>query len=216
VILSDIIGDEDHFGDMDFKVVGSREGITALQMDIKIDGITKEIMEAALAQAREGRLHILRIMRKAIDSPRKEMSEHAPRIMTFRVPAHKKGDVIGKGGATIRAITEETGAIIDIADDGLVTISSKSEKSGEDARLRIEQIVRDIEVGEIYEGRVSRLLDFGAIVEIAPGKDGLLHISKISSERVEKVSDKLKEGQIVKVKVLEVDRQGRMKLSMKF
>jgi len=216
VVLSDIIGDEDHFGDMDFKVVGSREGITALQMDIKIDGITREIMEMALAQAREGRLHILRVMRKAIDVPRKEMSEYAPRITTMRVPPRKKGDVIGKGGATIRAITEETGAIIDIDDDGLVTISSKSVKSGEDARFRIEQIVKDVEVGEIYEGKVMRIVDFGAFVEVLPGRDGLLHISKISNERVEKVTDKLAEGQIVKVKVLEIDRQGKMKLSMKF
>jgi polyribonucleotide nucleotidyltransferase len=216
VVLSDIIGDEDHFGDMDFKVVGSKEGITALQMDIKIDGITREIMEEALAQAKEGRLHILRIMHKAIAMPRKEMSEHAPRIITMRIPTHKKGDVIGKGGVTIRAITEETGSIIDIADDGLVTISSKGMKSGEDARIRIEQIIKDIEVGEVYEGKVMRLLDFGAIVEIAPGKDGLLHISKISSERVERVSDKLQEGQIVKVQVIEMDRQGKMKLSMRF
>jgi polyribonucleotide nucleotidyltransferase len=215
VVLSDIMGDEDHLGDMDFKVAGSDGGITALQMDIKIDGITKEIMEVALAQAKEGRLHILGKMNEVISEPRQEMSEHAPRITTIKINPDKIRDVIGKGGATIRAITEETGATIDIDDDGTVKIFSVDKAASEDARKRVEQITADIEVGVIYEGRVQKLMDFGAFVNILPGKDGLVHISQISEERVENVSDKLSEGDMVKVKVLEVDKQGRVRLSMK-
>jgi len=215
VVLSDIMGDEDHLGDMDFKVAGSDNGVTALQMDIKIDGITKEIMEAALAQAKVGRIHILGKMNEAITTPRTEMSEHAPRITTIKINPDKIRDVIGKGGATIRAITEETGATIDIDDDGTVKIFSVDKAASEDARKRVEQITADIEVGVIYEGRVQKLMDFGAFVNILPGKDGLVHISQISEERVENVSDKLSEGDMVKVKVLEVDRQGRVRLSMK-
>lgn len=215
VVLSDIMGDEDHLGDMDFKVAGTGAGITALQMDIKIDGITREIMEVALAQAKEGRMHILGKMNEVISEPRKEMSEHAPRITTIKINPDKIRDVIGKGGATIRAITEETGATIDIDDDGTVKIFSVDKAASEDARKRIEQITADIEVGMIYEGRVQKLMDFGAFVNILPGKDGLVHISQISEERVENVSDKLAEGDVVKVKVLEVDRQGRVRLSMK-
>jgi polyribonucleotide nucleotidyltransferase len=215
VVLSDIMGDEDHLGDMDFKVAGSSNGVTALQMDIKIDGITKEIMEVALAQAKEGRIHILGKMNEVITEPRTEMSEHAPRITTIKINPDKIRDVIGKGGATIRAITEETGATIDIDDDGTVKIFSVDKAASEDARKRVEQITADIEVGVIYEGRVQKLMDFGAFVNILPGKDGLVHISQISEERVENVSDKLSEGDMVKVKVLEVDRQGRVRLSMK-
>jgi polyribonucleotide nucleotidyltransferase len=215
VVLSDIMGDEDHLGDMDFKVAGSNKGVTALQMDIKIDGITKEIMEVALAQAKEGRMHILGIMNEVITEPRTEMSEHAPRITTIKINPDKIRDVIGKGGATIRAITEETGATIDIDDDGTVKIFSVDKAASEDARKRVEQITADIEVGVIYEGRVQKLMDFGAFVNILPGKDGLVHISQISEERVENVSDKLAEGDLVKVKVLEVDKQGRVRLSMK-
>ncbi|NKB36744.1 MAG: polyribonucleotide nucleotidyltransferase [Gammaproteobacteria bacterium] len=215
VVLSDIMGDEDHLGDMDFKVAGSNNGVTALQMDIKIDGITKEIMEAALSQAKDGRMHILGKMNEVISSPRQEMSEHAPRITTIKINPDKIRDVIGKGGATIRAITEETGATIDIDDDGTVKIFSVDKAASEDARKRVEQITADIEVGVIYEGRVQKLMDFGAFVNILPGKDGLVHISQISEERVENVSDKLAEGDMVKVKVLEVDKQGRVRLSMK-
>ncbi len=215
VVLSDIMGDEDHLGDMDFKVAGTRDGVTALQMDIKIEGITREIMQAALDQAREGRLHILDRMNAALDAPRAEMSEYAPRIITIRIHPEKIRDVIGKGGSTIRAITEETGAVIDITDDGTVKIASVDKAAGQEARARIEQITADIEVGTIYDGRVAKLMDFGAFVNILPGKDGLVHISQISDERVEKVSDRLKEGDIVKVKVLEVDKQGRIRLSMK-
>ena len=215
VVLSDIMGDEDHLGDMDFKVAGSNKGVTALQMDIKIDGITKEIMEVALAQAKEGRMHILGKMNEVITEPRTEMSEHAPRITTIKINPDKIRDVIGKGGATIRAITEETGATIDIDDDGTVKIFSVDKAASEDARKRVEQITADIEVGVIYEGRVQKLMDFGAFVNILPGKDGLVHISQISEERVENVSDKLAEGDLVKVKVLEVDKQGRVRLSMK-
>jgi len=214
-VLSDILGDEDHLGDMDFKVAGTRDGINALQMDIKIDGITREIMETALEQAREGRLHILGEMDKVISSPRAEMSEYAPRMLTVRINPDKIRDVIGKGGATIRGITEETGASIDISDDGVVKISSVDRAAGEEAKKRIELITADVEVGTIYDGRVAKLMDFGAFVNILPGKDGLVHISQISNERVERVSDKLSEGDIVKVKVLEVDRQGRIRLSMK-
>jgi polyribonucleotide nucleotidyltransferase len=214
-ILSDIMGDEDHLGDMDFKVAGSEDGITALQMDIKIDGITPEIMSKALQQAKQGRLHILGKMAEALSAPREQMSDYAPRIVSFSIDPSKIRDVIGKGGATIRAITEETGASIDITDDGLVKVASVDREAGDEARRRIEQITAEVEVGKIYEGRVARLMDFGAFVTVLPGKDGLVHISQISDEHVEKVSDKLAEGDIVKVKVLEIDRQGRVRLSMK-
>jgi polyribonucleotide nucleotidyltransferase len=215
VVLSDIMGDEDHLGDMDFKVAGTDNGITALQMDIKIDGITEEIMKAALEQAHEGRLHILEKMSVAITSSRSEMSEYAPRITVIKIHPDKIRDVIGKGGATIRAITEETGATINIDDDGTVKIAAVDKAAGEAALKRVEQITADIEVGKVYEGRVAKLMDFGAFVNILPGKDGLVHISQISEERVESVSDKLSEGEFVKVKVLEIDRQGRVRLSMK-
>ncbi|NKC13538.1 MAG: polyribonucleotide nucleotidyltransferase [Gammaproteobacteria bacterium] len=215
VVLSDIMGDEDHLGDMDFKVVGTRDGVTALQMDIKIDGITREIMVQALEQALEGRQHILDEMTKTINEPRAEMSEFAPRIISLRIDPEKIRDVIGKGGATIRSITEETGATIDINDDGTIKIASVDNAAGQEAKRRIEQITADVEVGQIYEGRVSKLMDFGAFVNILPGRDGLVHISQISEERVQKVSDKLSEGEMVKVKVLEVDKQGRIRLSMK-
>jgi polyribonucleotide nucleotidyltransferase len=215
VVLSDILGDEDHLGDMDFKVAGSAEGISALQMDIKIDGITEEIMRTALAQAKQGRLHILGEMAKVITTSRTEMSEFAPRLMTMKIHPDKIREVIGKGGTTIRAITEETGATIDISDDGTIVIASVNREAAEAAKARIEQIVSDVEPGRIYEGKVAKLMDFGAFVTILPGKDGLVHVSQISNERVEKVSDKLKEGDIVKVKVLEVDKQGRIRLSMK-
>ena len=214
-VLSDILGDEDHLGDMDFKVAGSAQGVTALQMDIKIDGITEEIMAAALAQAKEGRLHILGEMSKVLTEPRKEMSDYAPRIVTFKIHPDKIRDVIGKGGITIRALTEETGATIDISDDGTVKIASVDNAASLEARRRIEQITADVEVDTIYEGRVAKLMDFGAFVTILPGRDGLVHISQISEERVENVSDKLKEGDMVKVKVLEIDKQGRIRLSMK-
>ena len=214
-ILSDIMGDEDHLGDMDFKVAGSEDGITALQMDIKIDGITPEIMSKALQQAKKGRLHILGKMAEALSAPREEMSDYAPRIISFSIDPSKIRDVIGKGGATIRSITEETGASIDITDDGLVKVASVDREAGDEARRRIEQITAEVEVGKIYEGRVARLMDFGAFVTVLPGKDGLVHISQISDEHVEKVSDKLAEGDIVRVKVLEIDRQGRVRLSMK-
>ncbi|MFB3089756.1 MAG: polyribonucleotide nucleotidyltransferase [Gammaproteobacteria bacterium] len=215
VVLSDILGDEDHLGDMDFKVAGTDNGITALQMDIKIDGITNEIMEVALAQAKEGRIHILGEMAATISSSREEMSEFAPRITVIKIHPDKIRDVIGKGGTTIRAITEETGATINIDDDGTVKIAAVDKAAGEAALLRIEQITADIEVGKIYEGKVAKLMDFGAFVNILPGKDGLVHISQICEERVENVSDKLREGEFVKVKVLEIDRQGRVRLSMK-
>ncbi|MDG1712940.1 MAG: polyribonucleotide nucleotidyltransferase [Woeseiaceae bacterium] len=214
-VLTDILGDEDHLGDMDFKVAGTQEGITALQMDIKIQGITKEIMDIALAQAKDARLHILDEMNKVITSPREEMSEWAPTITTFKIDPEKIRDVIGKGGAVIRPMTEETGASIDIDQDGTVRVASIDGASGREAVKRIELITADVEVGKIYDGKVVRLMDFGAFVTILPGKDGLVHISQISNERVEKVSDKLSEGDEVKVKVLEVDRQGRVRLSMK-
>ncbi|AFJ01745.1 Polyribonucleotide nucleotidyltransferase [Methylophaga frappieri] len=214
-VITDILGDEDHLGDMDFKVAGTEKGVTALQMDIKIEGINEEIMRTALAQARDGRLHILDKMNAVISTHRQEMSEHAPRIITTKVHADKIRDVIGKGGATIRAITEETGATIDIQDDGTVMIFSSDYNAGQDALHRIEQITADVEVGKIYQGRVAKLMDFGAFVTILPGKDGLVHISQISNERVENVSDKLSEGDMIEVKVLEVDRQGRIRLSMK-
>jgi polyribonucleotide nucleotidyltransferase len=214
-VLSDILGDEDHLGDMDFKVAGTGGGISALQMDIKIDGITEEIMKVALAQAKNGRLHILGEMAKALSAPRADLSEFAPRLLTIKIHPDKIREVIGKGGATIRSITEETGTTIDISDDGTIIVGSVNREAGEAARKRIEQIVSDVEPGRIYEGKVAKLMDFGAFVTIMPGKDGLVHVSQISDERVEKVSDKLKEGDIVKVKVLEVDKQGRIRLSMK-
>ncbi|MDH3634376.1 MAG: polyribonucleotide nucleotidyltransferase [Gammaproteobacteria bacterium] len=214
-VLSDILGDEDHLGDMDFKVAGTNDGVTALQMDIKIDGITTEIMQQALDQAREGRLHILAEMAKELSESRAEMSEYAPRLITFRINPEKIRDVIGKGGATIRSITEETGATIEVDDDGMVKIASVEKAAGDEARRRVEQVTADVEVGVIYEGKVAKIMDFGAFVNILPGKDGLVHISQISDERVESVSDKLSEGDMVKVKVLEVDRQGRIRLSMK-
>jgi len=214
-VLTDILGDEDHLGDMDFKVAGSRAGVTALQMDIKIEGITREIMEQALAQAQRGRLYILEEMNRAISAPRAEMSRYAPRITTMKIPTDKIRDVIGKGGVTIRAISEATGASIDIEDDGTIKIASADLSAAEQARARIEQITADVEAGTIYEGKVVRLMDFGAFVNILPGRDGLVHISQISNERVANVSDKLNEGDMVKVKVLEVDKQGRIRLSMK-
>lgn len=214
-VLTDILGDEDHLGDMDFKVAGSEQGITALQMDIKINGITREIMQVALSQAREGRLHILDIMKQAMPTVREEVSVHAPRMIKVKINPEKIRDVIGKGGAVIRALTEETGTTIDIDDEGNVTIASISGDGGMLAKKRIEDIVAEVEVGKVYEGPVIKLLDFGAIVNIMPGKDGLLHISQISHERINVVSDVLKEGQIVKVKVLEADEKGRLRLSMK-
>jgi polyribonucleotide nucleotidyltransferase len=213
-VLTDILGDEDHLGDMDFKVAGTTSGVTALQMDIKIDGITREIMDTALGQAKEGRLHILEKMNSVI-SESQEMSEYAPRYLTLKIHPDKIRDVIGKGGATIRAITEETGATIDIEEDGTVKVASVDSAAGEEAKRRIELITAEVEVGGVYEGRVSKLMDFGAFVTILPGKDGLVHISQISNERVENVSDKLSEGDVVKVKVLEIDKQGRIRLSMK-
>ncbi|MGZ5051019.1 MAG: polyribonucleotide nucleotidyltransferase [Methylobacter sp.] len=214
-VLSDIMGDEDHLGDMDFKVAGTENGITALQMDIKINGITAEIMKTALDQAKHGRLHILGEMNKALSSTRAEMSDFAPRIITFKIDPAKIREVIGKGGATIRGITEQTGASVDLTDDGIVKIASVDKAAGEEARRLIEEITAEVEVGKTYEGKVVRLMDFGAFVTILPGKDGLVHISQISDERVDKVSDKLNEGDVVKVKVLEIDRQGRVRLSMK-
>ncbi|MDC8015236.1 polyribonucleotide nucleotidyltransferase [Tahibacter soli] len=215
VVLSDILGDEDHLGDMDFKVAGTDSGVSALQMDIKIDGITEEIMRVALDQAKRGRLHILGEMNKVITSARSEMSEYAPRLLTMRIHPDKIREVIGKGGSVIRSITEETGTTIDIQDDGTIVIASVNRAAADEAKKRIDMIVSDVEPGRIYEGKVAKLMDFGAFVTILPGKDGLVHVSQISNERVEKVSDKLKEGDIVKVKVLEVDKQGRIRLSMK-
>ena len=214
-VLSDILGDEDHLGDMDFKVAGTAEGVTALQMDIKITGITREIMEAALTQAKGGRIHILGEMAKAISTPREELSEFAPRIITFKINPDKIRDVIGKGGATIRALTEETGTSIDLDDDGTVKVASVDRAAGEEAKRRINELTADVEVGKIYDGKVAKLMDFGAFVTVLPGKDGLVHISQISNERVENVADKLSEGETVKVKVLEIDKQGRIRLSMK-
>ena len=214
-VLTDILGDEDHLGDMDFKVAGSEQGITALQMDIKINGITREIMQVALSQAREGRMHILGIMKQAMPAVRAEVSAHAPRMIKIKINPEKIRDVIGKGGSVIRALTEETGTTIDIDDEGNVTIASVSSEGSMLAKKRIEDIVAEVEVGKIYEGPVVKLLDFGAIVNIMPGKDGLLHISQISNERINSVTDVLKEGQVVKVKVLEADEKGRLRLSMK-
>jgi polyribonucleotide nucleotidyltransferase len=214
-VLTDILGDEDHLGDMDFKVAGTEKGITALQMDIKIQGITKDILHAALIQAQEGRMHILRIMKEALPAKREEISEHAPRIIKIKINPEKIRDVIGKGGAVIRALTEETGTTIDITDDGTVMIACINAEGGELARKRIEDITAEVEVGKIYQGIVLKLLDFGAIVSVLPGKDGLLHISQIANERVNNVADHLKEGQTVRVKVLEADDKGRLRLSMK-
>jgi len=214
-VLTDILGDEDHLGDMDFKVAGSQDGVTALQMDIKIDGITEEIMRVALKQATDARQHILGQMNEVIRQPREEMSQYAPRLFTMKVHPDKIRDVIGKGGSTIRAITEETGTQIDIQDDGTVTIASANQVAADAARKRIEQITADVEVGTIYEGTVTKIMNFGAFVTILPGKDGLVHISQISDKRVENVTDELAEGDKVKVKVLEVDKQGRIRLSMK-
>jgi polyribonucleotide nucleotidyltransferase len=214
-VLTDILGDEDHLGDMDFKVAGTKDGITALQMDIKITSITREIMKVALDQARDGRLHILDEMNKVLSKPRENMSEWAPTIITMKIDPEKIREVIGKGGAVIRQITEETGTSIDIENVGTVKIASVQGAAGREAQRRIELITADIEVGRIYEGKVARLMDFGAFVTILPGRDGLVHISQISEERVERVGDKLKEGDVVRVKVLEVDRQGRVRLSMR-
>jgi polyribonucleotide nucleotidyltransferase len=215
VVLSDILGDEDHLGDMDFKVAGTSNGISALQMDIKIQGITEDIMKTALAQAKQGRLHILGEMAHALTAPRPELSDFAPRLITIKIHPDKIREVIGKGGSVIQAITKETGTQIDIQDDGTITIASVNAVAGQAAKARIEQITSDVEPGRIYEGKVAKLMDFGAFVTISPGKDGLVHVSQISNDRVEKVSDVLKEGDIVKVKVLEVDKQGRIRLSMK-
>jgi len=214
-VLSDILGDEDHLGDMDFKVAGTADGITALQMDIKIEGINEEIMRIALSQANEGRSFILGEMNKVISEPRGEMSEFAPRLVTIKIHPDKIRDVIGKGGVTIRSITEETGATIDIADDGTITVGSVNKEAGDEALKRIEQITADIEPGQIFEGKVIKIMNFGAFVSLAPGRDGLVHISQLSDERVENVTDVVKEGEVVKVKVLEVDKQGRVRLSMK-
>jgi polyribonucleotide nucleotidyltransferase len=214
-VLTDILGDEDHLGDMDFKVAGTENGITALQMDIKIEGITKEIMQVALAQAREGRLHILGFMKEALGGSRSEISSFAPRIIKIKINPEKIRDVIGKGGVVIRGLQEETGTTIEIEDDGTVSIACVSAEGGQAAKRRIEDITADVEVGRVYDGTVLKLLDFGAIVQVLPGKDGLLHISQIANERVNNVSDYLKEGQQVKVKVLEADEKGRVRLSMK-
>jgi polyribonucleotide nucleotidyltransferase len=214
-VLSDILGDEDHLGDMDFKVAGTATGITALQMDIKIQGITKEIMQVALAQAKEGRMHILSKMQEAVPHGRTELSNFAPRLITIKINPEKIRDVIGKGGAVIRALTEETGTQIDITDEGVVTIASVDASAGQEAKRRIEELTASVEIGKIYDGVVLKLLDFGAIVQVLPGKDGLLHISQIANERVNAVADYLKEGQEVRVKVLEADDRGRLKLSMK-
>ncbi|CCH13482.1 polyribonucleotide nucleotidyltransferase [Stenotrophomonas muris] len=215
VVLSDILGDEDHLGDMDFKVAGTAEGISALQMDIKIEGITEEIMEQALQQAKAGRLHILGEMAHGLTAPREELSDYAPRLLTIKIHPDKIREVIGKGGSTIQAITKETGTQIDIQDDGTIVIASVNAIAAQAAKARIEQITSDVEPGRIYEGKVAKIMDFGAFVTILPGKDGLVHVSQISSDRVEKVGDVLKEGDVVKVKVLEVDKQGRIRLSMK-
>ena len=214
-VLTDILGDEDHLGDMDFKVAGTQDGVTALQMDIKVAGITREIMQQALDQAREGRLHILGEMANAISTPRAEMSDYAPRITTIKIDSDRIRDVIGKGGATIRSITEETGTTIDIDDDGTIRIAAVDGRQAQAAIKRIDELTKDIEVGAVYEGKVVRIMDFGAFVSLMPGKDGLVHISQISNERVENVSAVLSEGDVVKVKVLEVDKQGRVRLSMK-
>jgi len=214
-ILTDILGDEDHLGDMDFKVAGTRQGVTAFQMDIKIAGITRQIMHDALKQAYQARMHVLKVMNQNLSQPREQLSPHAPRIMTMQINPEKIRDVIGKGGATIREITEETGATIDISDEGLVRIWANDSQAGEAAKKRVKELTAEAKVGETYQGKISKVLDFGAFVNILPGQDGLLHISQIAEERVENIHDRLKQGQIVNVKVLEIDRQGRIKLSMK-
>ncbi len=214
-VLTDILGDEDHLGDMDFKVAGTATGVTALQMDIKINGITENIMQEALEQAREGRMHILGLMNGTITGPRQEMSAYAPRILTMKIPTDKIRDVIGKGGVTIRALTEETGTVVDISDDGAVKVAAADLAACEEAIRRIERLTADVMVGQIYEGTVTKLMEFGALVSILPGKQGLVHISQIAHERVANVADKLAEGQAVRVKVLEIDRQGRIRLSIK-
>jgi polyribonucleotide nucleotidyltransferase len=214
-VLTDILGDEDHLGDMDFKVAGTAEGVTALQMDIKIEGITREIMDKALQQAKEGRIHILGIMQGALPHARASVSEFAPRITIIKINPEKIREVIGKGGVVIREIIEQTGVSIDITDDGTVKIASVGKEATDAAIKRIDAITAEAEVGKIYEGKVVKIADFGAFVNILPGRDGLVHISQIANERIERVSDKLSEGQIVKVKVLEIDRQGRVKLSMR-
>jgi polyribonucleotide nucleotidyltransferase len=214
-VLTDILGDEDHLGDMDFKVAGTTNGITALQMDIKIQGITKEIMQVALAQAKEARMHILEKMQAAMGEAKTEVSDFAPKLFTMKINPEKIRDVIGKGGATIRALTEETGTQINIEEDGTITIASTDGEKAAYAKKRIEEITAEVEIGKIYEGPIVKILDFGALVNLLPGKDGLLHISQIAHQRVEKVTDFLQEGQIVKVKVLETDEKGRVKLSMK-
>ena len=215
VVLSDILGDEDHLGDMDFKVAGTNDGITALQMDIKIEGITKEIMEIALNQAKGARKHILSVMDNAINAPRDDISQFAPRIHMMKINPEKIKDVIGKGGAVIRALTEETGTTIEIEDDGTVKIAATEGTAAQEAIRRIEEITADVEVGRVYTGKVMRIVDFGAFVSVIGTKEGLVHISQISQDRVEKVSDYLQMGQEVQVKVLEIDRQGRIRLSMK-
>jgi polyribonucleotide nucleotidyltransferase len=214
-VLTDILGDEDHLGDMDFKVAGTTNGITALQMDIKIQGITKEIMQVALAQAKEARMHILGKMQEAMGEAKTEVSNFAPKLYTMKINPEKIRDVIGKGGAVIRALTEETGCQININEDGTITIAATDGAKAEEAKRRIQQITAEVEIGKVYEGPVTKILDFGALINLLPGKDGLLHISQIAHERVEKVSDYLSEGQIVKVKVMETDEKGRIKLSMK-
>jgi polyribonucleotide nucleotidyltransferase len=215
IVLTDIAGVEDHLGDMDFKVAGTERGITALQMDIKITSITQEIMKVALEQAKEGRIHILGIMKQAVPGPRQELSDFAPRVIKMKINPDKIREVIGKGGSVIQALTRETGTTIDIEDDGTISIACLSQEAGEAAVARIKAITAEVEVGKVYEGPVLRLLDFGAIIQLLPGKDGLLHISQIAHERVNAVSDYLKEGQIVKVKVLEADDKGRVRLSRK-
>jgi polyribonucleotide nucleotidyltransferase len=214
-VLTDILGDEDHLGDMDFKVAGTTNGITALQMDIKIQGITKEIMQVALAQAKEARMHILGKMQEAMSTANTQVSDFAPKLFTMKINPEKIRDVIGKGGATIRALTEETGCQINISEDGTITIAATDGEKADIAKKRIEQITAEVEIGKVYEGPVTKILDFGALINLLPGKDGLLHISQIAHERVEKVTDYLSEGQIVKVKVMETDEKGRIKLSMK-
>ena len=214
-ILSDILGDEDHLGDMDFKVAGTTSGVTALQMDIKINGITSEIMQKALDQAKQGRLHILNIMQQAIDTPREEVSEHAPRIVTLKIDPEKIRDVIGKGGAVIRELTESTRCTIDISDDGVIKVAAVNSDDSAEAIRRIKELTADVEVGQIYEGPIVKLTDFGAFVAVLPGRQGLVHISQIRDERVEDINEVLKEGQVVRVKVVEIDRQGRVRLSMK-
>ena len=214
-VLTDILGDEDHLGDMDFKVAGTLKGVTALQMDIKIDGITKEIMQQALAQAKEGRLHILNIMNQHIQQPRVAVSEFAPRFITFKIKSDKIRDVIGKGGVTIRDITEKTGVNIDIADDGTIKIASVSQEAGEEAKRMIDQIVAEVEIGAVYEGKIVKIMDFGAFISLMPGKDGFLHISQISDERISDINSVLTEGQVIKVKVVEIDRQNRVRVSVK-